>query len=372
MPHNQKIKLNSQNHKGQPVVLIDFDYDMEIIKLIKKFAGASWSCSLNSWYIPDKKFNLNSFIEAFKQFAFIDYSNLDDDEQISEVMNNGIKQNKKNITLPKGYLELLKQKRYSDNTIRTYSKYFGDFIKHFSDHKLERISSDDINRYILELIESKGISTSQQNQRINAIKFYYEKVLRLEKKYYQIERPHKEKTLPDVLSKKEVGLMIKYSNNIKHKTIVSIIYSCGLRRNEAIKIQLKDIDSKRMLIKIRGAKGKKDRYVQLSPSMLKLLREYYKEYKPNQWLFEGQKAGQYSPESISQVIKAAARKSGIKKRVYPHILRHSYATHQLEQGVDIRYIQQWLGHESLKTTQRYTHVSEQNFKNFKNPIDELL
>jgi integrase/recombinase XerD len=127
-----------------------------------------------------------------------------------------------------------------------------------------------------------------------------------------------------------------------------------------------------MMIKINGAKGKKDRYVQLSEGLLRMLRQYYNEYKPKLWLFEGQKGGQYSAESISNLLKAAALKAGIKRRVYPHMLRHSFATHQLEQGVDIRFIQEWLGHESLKTTQRYTHVSEHNFKNFKNPLDELL
>jgi integrase/recombinase XerD len=127
-----------------------------------------------------------------------------------------------------------------------------------------------------------------------------------------------------------------------------------------------------MMIKINGAKGKKDRYVQLSEGFLKRLRQYYTEYKPKIWLFEGQKGGKYGTESISKLLKAAANKAGIKKRVYPHMLRHSFATHQLEQGVDIRFIQAWLGHESLKTTQRYTHVSEYNFKNFKNPLDELL
>jgi integrase/recombinase XerD len=127
-----------------------------------------------------------------------------------------------------------------------------------------------------------------------------------------------------------------------------------------------------MMIKITGAKGKKDRYVQLSEGMLKLLRTYFTGYKPKVWLFEGQKGFRYGAESISKILKSAAQKAGIQKRVYPHMLRHSYATHQLEQGVDIRYIQSWLGHESVKTTQRYTHVSEHNFKNFKNPLDELL
>jgi integrase/recombinase XerD len=137
-------------------------------------------------------------------------------------------------------------------------------------------------------------------------------------------------------------------------------------------LKIEDVDSKRMMIKIKGAKGKKDRYVQLSETLLKLMRKYYAEYKPKLWLFEGQKGLQYGVGSTSKLLKAAAFKAGISKRVYPHMLRHSFATHQLEQGVDIRYIQEWLGHESLKTTQRYTHVTEHNFKNFKNPLDELL
>ncbi len=192
------------------------------------------------------------------------------------------------------------------------------------------------------------------------------------KQEYEIERPRREKILPDVLSKSEVGAILAATDNVKHKTIISVIYSCGLRRSEAIDLKIRDIDSQRMMIKITGAKGKKDRYVQLSDVLLKLLRVYYGEYKPKMWLFEGQKGGQYTAESISSVLKAAAQRAGISRRVYPHILRHSFATHQLEQGIDIRFIQSWLGHESVKTTQRYTHVSEHNFKNFKNPLDELL
>ena len=140
---------------------------------------------------------------------------------------------------------------------------------------------------------------------------------------------------------------------------------------ELINLKLEDVDSKRMLIKIRGAKGKKDRYVQLPSAILPLLRNYYKEIKPKEWLFEGQKGGQYSPTSVLRLVKHSARLAGIKKRVYPHILRHSYATHNLEQGIDIRYIQEWMGHGSIKTTQRYTQGSKNNF-NFRNPIDDII
>jgi integrase/recombinase XerD len=150
---------------------------------------------------------------------------------------------------------------------------------------------------------------------------------------YEIERPRKEKILPDVLSKHEIGAILRITKNLKHKTVISVIYSCGLRRSEAVNLRLEDIDSKRMMIKIIGAKGKKDRYVQLSQGLLRLLRLYYTDFKPQKWLFEGQKGGKYSAESISNLLKTAAIRVGISKLVYPHMLRHSFATHQLEQGV---------------------------------------
>jgi site-specific recombinase XerD len=161
------------------------------------------------------------------------------------------------------------------------------------------------------------------------------------------------------------------TNNIKHKTLIALIYSCGLRRSEAINMRISDIDSQRMLIKIRGAKGKKDRYVQLAEGTLQLLRKYYIKEKPKNYLFEGQQGEQYSSTSISNVLKNSAKKAGIKKRVYPHILRHSFATHHLEQGTDLRFIQEWLGHESSKTTEIYTHVSKTDFSKFKNPLDDI-
>jgi len=274
------------------------------------------------------------------------------------------------LNIPEGYLGKLIQQRYSENIIKTYTHYFRDFISAFKGGDLDSISKEEINSYILKLIREKDISASQQNQRINAIKFYYEKILNRGKEYYQIDRPRKERNLPDVLSKDEIGAMLKMATNLKHKCLIAVIYSCGLRRSEVINLKLEDIDSKRMLIKIRGAKGKKDRYVQLSPSILDMLRSYYSKEKPVTWMFEGRSGMKYSAESISQVIKSAARKANINKRVYPNILRHSYTTNNLEQGIDIRYIQEWLGHESIKTTEKYTHVSKHSF-NFKNPIDDI-
>ena len=232
--------------------------------------------------------------------------------------------------LPDGYSELLQQKRYSESTIKTYTAYFRQFQDYFSDYNLKLISKDQINSYILELINSRNISPSQQNQRINAIKFYYEKVLGRKKELFHVERPRKERKLPTVLSKEEVRLLLNQTNNLKHRSILATIYSAGLSRSELIQLKLEDIDSKRKLIKIRDAKGKKDRYTLLSNSLIELLREYYRTYKPKEWLFEGQYGGKYSTTSIEKIFRAAVKKACIKKQVTPHSLRHSFATHLLE------------------------------------------
>ncbi len=270
------------------------------------------------------------------------------------------------------YKDLLIQKRYSQNTISAYCSYFFDFCKYFENKNIEYLEKNEINQYILFLIKEKNISVSQQNQRINAIKFYYEKILKRQKEYYDVHRPRKEHKLPKVLSKAEIKRILEVVNNSKHKCILSLLYSAGLRRSELLELKLTDIDSQRMVLNIRGAKGKKDRISLLSQNMLEMLRAYYREYRPKEFLFEGAKGGQYSATSIVSILKQAGFKAGIKKRVTPHMLRHSFATHLLEQGTDLRYIQELLGHKSSKTTEIYTHVSNQAIGKITNPLDEFF
>jgi len=272
----------------------------------------------------------------------------------------------------KKYTDLLIQKRYSENTIKTYCNYFKDFCIYFNNKPLEIITTSQINSYILDLIKSKNISISQQNQRINAIKFYYEKVLRRDKQYYELYRPKKEHKLPKVLSKNEIKKIFDVTSNLKHKCILMLIYSAGLRRSELLNLKFNDIDSKRMIIHIHEAKGKKDRISLLSDNLLQLLRQYYKEYRPKKYLFEGQYGGQYSASSVGNILKKSAKKAGIRKTVTPHMLRHSFATHLLEQGTDLRYIQELLGHGSSKTTEIYTHVSKKAIDQIKNPMDDFF
>ena len=273
--------------------------------------------------------------------------------------------------LPEGYLELLHRKRYSPSTIKTYTAYIIQFVDHFSEQSLESITFDQINAYILELIRCGKISASQQNQRINAIKFFYEQVLGRKREYYRIHRPRKESTLPTILTLGEVEKLIRLTRNQKHKCILMTIYSGGLRRSELINLKIADIDSRRMLIKVCGAKGKKDRYTLLSEKLVRELRIYYRIYTPRTWLFEGQKGAQYSATSIEKIFRQAVKRANILKQVTPHSLRHSFATHLLEQGTNLRYIQELLGHVTTKTTEVYTRVASNALMKIKNPLDNI-
>jgi len=214
-------------------------------------------------------------------------------------------------------------------------------------------------------------ATSTLNQAINALKFYYGTVLK-KKFIYEVKRPRKDKKLPIVLNKEEVTKIINSVNNLKHRAILMLVYSAGLRVGEVVRLKLEDIDNKRMLIHIKGAKGRKGRYTMLSETALDILRKYWKEYKPVKWLFEGARTGRYlSTRTVEKILEYACEKAGIRKDVSVHTLRHSFATHLLEGGTDLRYIQELLGHTSSKTTEIYTHVSTKSIGKIKSPLDTL-
>lgn len=229
--------------------------------------------------------------------------------------------------------------------------------------------------FIRYLVSERKVSISYQNQAINAIKFYYERVLGGKRITIYLDRPQKERTLPTILSKEEVQLIISKITNLKHKTMIMLTYSAGLRVSEVINLKIQDIDSQRKQIRVAQSKGKKDRYTLLSEKILILLRQYYIKYKPIEWLFEGQssdgKIVPYFVRSLQMILKKATKKANINKKVTMHTLRHSFATHLLENGTDLRYIQVLLGHQSSKTTEIYTHVTTKGFDKIKNPLDDL-
>lgn len=269
------------------------------------------------------------------------------------------------------YIEILRLKNYSENTIRNYRNWFLIFLQCFPERKPSEITKGEILDCLVAFRNSKKWSATSQNQFINAIKFFYEKLLNRSREEYKLPRAQKPQQLPTVFSESEVLSIIKASENLKHKTILCLAYAGGLRVSEIVNMKIRDIDSKRMVITIRQAKGKKDRQVMLSEKLLIMLRAYFKKYRPKQWLFEGQYGEQYSARSISEVMKQCKQKAKVFKKGSIHALRHSFATHLLEGGTDLISIKELLGHNSLRTTMSYTHVSTKHINKIQSPLDKL-
>jgi len=272
---------------------------------------------------------------------------------------------------PENYIKKLKELRYSDNTLDSYTDLFEEFINYYEHTAIDDITEEMIIGFLQYLVMERNVSVSYQNQSINAIKFYYERVKGGARKMYYVERPREEKLLPEVLSQEEVVGILNAATNLKYKAILMTIYSAGLRISELINLRIKDIDSQRMQIRVEQGKGKKDRYTVLSSKTLEVLRQYVAQYKPQVWLFEGSDNSKYSTSSIKKALRLSLEKTGIKKRITVHTLRHSFATHLLEAGTDLRYIQSLLGHENTKTTEIYTHITTRGFDQIKSPLDNL-
>jgi integrase/recombinase XerD len=338
-------------HRGEDRIAVYFKKDPLLIARVKKLDGVRWSQQLLVWHLPDteayrKKFGLPLAADTMPS-------------------NEGIEA----ITRFKNHL---RSKRYSENTIKTYSDALKSFLVFYRLKAISEIDNEDVINYNTDYILKNKLSASYQNQIVNAIKLFFKttqnKVIDVE----LIHRPKRAKVLPNVLSKEEVKLLLEAHGNLKHKTMLSLIYSCGLRCGELLALKPINIDSKRNIVLIKNSKGKKDRIAPLSPKILKMLRDYFSVYKPKVYLFEGHTAGvAYDARSLQQVLKQAVQKAGIDKPVTLHWLRHSYATHLLESGTDLRYIQELLGHNNSKTTEIYTHVSTKSIQQIKSPFDDL-
>ena len=265
----------------------------------------------------------------------------------------------------------LTEKRYSKNTVEAYISLLELFFKYFSDKESGEISEDDISDFFHDFIVYNKYSASYHNQLISAIKMYYKLNGAFGISTASLGRPRRGRSLPKVFSKEEVKLILNATRNLKHRLILWMIYSCGLRRSELINIRVTDLDRDRGILVVREGKGMKDRIVPVSEKVWEKVDEYKSSYHPVFWFFEGQTGGQYSSESVYRVFKQALRNAGIRKEVGVHSLRHSYATHLHENGVDIRYIQELLGHKSSRTTEIYTHVSRRNLIAVRSPIDDM-
>lgn len=364
-----QLKLAPLRHRNRVWLALRFDFDRELIERIKTLNGARWSATNRCWLLPFETGSYPLHLEQLKHWATVDH------EQSDIFFHNQLrKQDAQDIygDEVEKFRLWMQSKRYSRNTTEVYMQAIQTFLCQMGKKPLETIGFEDVVDFNTNYILARAYSVSYQNQVVNALKLFFKVVCNRSLLPEQIHRPRREKRLPSVLSKEEVKRILEAHRNVKHRTMLSMAYACGLRSGEVLNIRLNDIDSFRRTLFIRQSKGKKDRVVPLHGRITELLTEYLRTYKPTDYLFEGAHPGTpYSGRSLQKVLKQAVLHAGIKKAVTLHWLRHSYATHLLESGTNLRFIQELLGHSSSKTTELYTHVSTNSLQQIRSPFDDL-
>ena len=384
------LSIKTAQHNNLKVVQLHFEKNENLLQLLRNNKSLRWSQTMKCWYFSFSKDIKQEIFKLVRGSAFLDYSAFEQ-EAILEKTNashpSSILKTHQVELKPVNLLQelseegekkleefkkWLRSKRYSDNTIKTYADALKTFLRYYANKAIAEINNNDVIKFNNDYILANKLSASFQNQIVNAVKLFFKKIELKNLDPELLHRPKRAKTLPNVLSKEEVKLILNAHNNIKHKAMLSLIYSCGLRCGELLKLKQEHVDSKRGVLIIKQSKGRKDRIAPLSHKIIELLRDYYKACKPQTYLFEGQNKGEpYDERSLQNVLKQSLEKVNISKPVSLHWLRHSYATHLLENGTDLRYIQEILGHSSSKTTEIYTHVSTKNIQKIVSPFDYL-
>jgi site-specific recombinase XerD len=400
----QSVILKPLYHRGQECIGIYFEKNGLLQSLIQKQAGAKWSKTHACWYVACNDENYIRLKNALENKAELEIAELKkfllekkrndlvqfSSSPIKPVVKTEIKKDKLALSKPTVYpgyphtiskenRDALQQfnrhlvlKSYSKSTIRTYDNEFRQFLQMIRDKPANSFTVSRLKDYLEYCLNTLHLSENTLHSKINALKFYYEQVLGREKFFWEIPRPKKHSLLPKVISKERIADLINSIENVKHKTIIMLTYACGLRVSEVVSLRVKHIDGQRRTIFIEKGKGKKDRVVSLSPNMLIMLREYYKQYQPKDYLFEGQFENEHlSERSIQQVIKKAKIKAGISQDGSMHMLRHSFATHLLDKGIDVVFIQKLLGHNSIKTTLGYLHVTNKDLVHILSPLEDI-
>lgn len=388
----ETIILKPLLHRKEECIGIYFARNQSLNDLVRRLPGVKWSQTYTCWYVPLNETSYQKLVDAFKVHATIDKTALKQyllkrktveqtfpkekklPQKKAVVLTTAWQLSKGNTLALQRFVQQLQLKSYSTSTINTYRNEFTQLLKLLKQKPVDELTAEDLKRYMVHAMEKEGISENTAHSRLNALKFYFEQVLGREKFFWEIPRPKKPLKLPNVLNEKEIASLFNAVSNRKHKAILFTAYSAGLRVSETVKLKIKHIDSERMQIKIEDGKGKKDRYVNLSPVLLDVLRGYLREIKPRpkKYLFESEIEGEaYNARSAQKVFQRAKEKAGIKKEISFHSLRHSFATHLLEKGIDIRYIKDILGHFDIKTTERYTHISKDQLINIVSPLDDL-
>lgn len=362
------ITIKPLTHKGGEHYGLFFPYDQELLNVVKQL-GSTFSAQKSCWYLPRSKENLHKLFEVFRGKAWLDISALQQEKAKEQKASPPDLAPERKAELEK-LADWMRHKHYSERTIKVYLDCVRVYFLHCPEKDPKLINRDDFISFTKEHIIARGLSFTYQNQFVNALKLFLQCVHGIQVNTDFLERPRSEDKLPNVLSKVEVQRILTHTGNLKHKLMLSIAYGCGLRAGEVLALHARHIDRERGCVHIHLAKGFKDRIVPFPGVLVPLLDNYLAAYPHSQYLFEGDKPGsQYSPRSLQQIIKKSVILAGIDKPVTMHWLRHSFATHLLEAGVDVRYIQVILGHKQLKTTEIYTHVSTHQLNKIISPID---
>lgn len=342
-------------HKGKNVIWVKFEYNPAKISALKAATAARWSQTHKTWYVPD-----NAHYRALLDLPPV-------------IVGKEVMAHIRPVNLPafSRFQEQVLLKGYSPNTLRTYSIEFAQLLFILKDFHVDQLTPERLRSYFLYCCTKKKLSETALNSRINAIKFYFEQVLHRQKMFFDIPRPKKPFTLPKTLSQNEIAKLFEVSDNLKHTLILKLGYGMGLRVSEIVALKTTDIDWHTKIVRIERGKGKKDRIMPLPKSVIKELSTYIEKYRPKNFLFEGQYGSQYSARSAQAVFKTAMKKGGIDKRIGIHGLRHSYATHLMEQGTEAVFIKKLMGHKDIKTTLLYTHIADKNILAVKSPLDQL-
>ncbi|QCE40888.1 tyrosine-type recombinase/integrase [Psychroserpens sp. NJDZ02] len=369
-----EITLSRIYFKKTHQIKISFKYNDQLKTILNAIPKAYWSQTLNSWYIKNNPENLKLLFSEFEDLTAINAKDVFDtsmplhqypDKRIRKI-------SKDNRLILNNFYKYLKGKRYSVSTINTYTQLIADFIEYHNEKDTEALTNRDVELFIETIYIKRNYSISTQRQFISALKLFIVFYPRIQINEITLARPKKSKKLPVILSYQEMILLLQNTKNIKHRIILAILYSGGLRISELINLKIEHLHIQRHQILIKDAKGRKDRFVSIAKSILPLLENYLVTYKPKLYLIEGPKRGKYTASSVRKFLHKSSKLAKINYIVTPHTLRHSYATHLLEQGVGLRHIQELLGHSRPETTMIYTHVARKDLLDIKSPLDNAV
>lgn len=368
------VVLKNGMHRNAHQVLMHFKYNDGVIARVRTLPNVRWSKTMKCWYVPHTPETVHAIRTSLNGVALLDYTALAAYQQLLPIIAKKEARvlNDTQRGILNAYYTYLKGKRYSESTVKTYTYLVADFVEFHGLKPLDTLTNRDVELFIENVLIRKQFSISTQRQFVSALKLFV--VLYPETAIHNLEltRPKKSQLLPSILSQEEMIGLLRHATNLKHRAILALIYSSGLRISELIQLELKYIYADRKQVLIKNGKGRKDRYVVLADSIMPLLHNYVATYKPQRYFVESLQGGHYSASSVRKFLSKYCKRAGIRGIVTPHTLRHSYATHLLEQGVNLRYIQELLGHSKPETTMIYTHVARKDLIEIKSPLDTAV